>query len=127
MAFLNRSDSHGKLFFRSCVESLPTPPKDDSWYDISQLWVGTFFYGIYLVLFCICVYILLHRPHTRANTILLVTAIAMVTLSSILTVLTLVLGAAEIDDIDEIPFDRIQNAALIIYISKTKCVWLVWH
>ncbi|KAJ6478200.1 hypothetical protein C8R45DRAFT_1006760 [Mycena sanguinolenta] len=85
---------------------------DDFWYDISQLWVGTFFYGIYLVLFCICVYILLHRPHTRANTFLLVTAIALFTLSSILTVLNLVLGAAEIDDIDGIPSDSIQNAAI---------------
>ncbi|KAF8202678.1 hypothetical protein K438DRAFT_583008 [Mycena galopus ATCC 62051] len=88
---------------------------DDFWYDISQLWVGTFFYGIYLVLFCICVYILLHRPHTWANTILLVTTIALFTLSSILTVLNIVLGAAEIDDLDYIPSDSIQNAAMIIY------------
>ncbi|KAF7359788.1 hypothetical protein MVEN_00703900 [Mycena venus] len=88
---------------------------DDFWYDISQLWVGTFFYGIYLVLFCICVYILLHRPHSRANTVLLATAIALFTLSTVLTVLNLVLGAAEIDDIDSIPSENIQNAAMIIY------------
>jgi len=87
---------------------------DGFWYDISQLWVGTFFYGIYLVLFCICIYILLHRPHNLGNTILLVTAIALFTLSTVQAVINLVLGAADIDDID-IPYDQLVDATTIIY------------
>jgi len=85
---------------------------DDFWYDMCQLWVGTFFYGIYLVLFCICIYILLNRPRP-GNAVLLVTAIALFTLSTVQAVLNLVLGAAEIDDID-IP-DNVNRAANIIY------------
>ncbi|KAJ7290479.1 hypothetical protein C8J57DRAFT_1275951 [Mycena rebaudengoi] len=85
------------------------------WYDISQLWVGTFFYGIYFVLFCICMYILLHRPSSRGNTVLLVTAIALFTFSTILIVLILVLVTAEIEELASIPSDSIQNAAYIIY------------
>ncbi|KAJ7199069.1 hypothetical protein C8J57DRAFT_1737146 [Mycena rebaudengoi] len=73
------------------------------WYDISQLWVGTFFYGIYFVLFCICMYILLHRPSSRGNTVLLVTAIALFTFSTILIVLILVLVTAEIEELANIP------------------------
>ncbi|KAJ6460199.1 hypothetical protein C8R45DRAFT_1081186 [Mycena sanguinolenta] len=85
------------------------------WYDISQLWVGTFFYGIYLVLFCICMYILLHRPSSRGNTVLLVTAISLFTFSSILIVLILVLVTAEIEELANIASDRILNATYIIY------------
>jgi len=85
------------------------------WYDVSQLWVGTFFYGIYLVLFCICMYILLHRPSSRGNTVFLVAAIALFTFSTILIVLVLVLVTAEIEELSSIPSDSIQNAAYIIY------------
>ncbi|KAJ7921506.1 hypothetical protein B0H13DRAFT_1604505, partial [Mycena leptocephala] len=70
--------------------------------------------GIYLVLFCICIYILLHRPHNLGNTILLVTAIALFTLSTVQAVINLVLGAADIDDID-IPYDQLVDATTIIY------------
>ncbi|KAJ6535140.1 hypothetical protein B0H19DRAFT_1271786 [Mycena capillaripes] len=85
------------------------------WYDISQLWVGTFFYGIYFVLFCICIHILLHRPSSQGNTVLLVTAIALFTFSTILIVLILVLVTAEIEELASIPSDSIQNAAYVIY------------
>ncbi|KAJ7744611.1 hypothetical protein B0H16DRAFT_987434 [Mycena metata] len=87
---------------------------DDFWYDISQLWVGTFFYGIYLVLFCICIYVLLHRPQNLGNTVLLATAIALFTLSTVQAVINLVLGAADIDNID-IPYDQLVNATTVIY------------
>ncbi|KAF7373109.1 hypothetical protein MSAN_00518700 [Mycena sanguinolenta] len=86
-----------------------------SWYDISQLWVGTFFYGIYCVLFCICMHVLVHRPSSRGNTVLLVTAIALFTFSTILIVLILVIVTAEIEDLASIPSDSIQNAAYILY------------
>ncbi|KAJ7829225.1 hypothetical protein B0H13DRAFT_1916621 [Mycena leptocephala] len=77
--------------------------------------VGSFFYGIYLVLFCICMHILFHRPSNRGNTVLLVTAIALFTLSTVLTVLNLVLGTAEIDEMASIPYQKVQDAAFIIY------------
>ncbi|KAJ7916943.1 hypothetical protein B0H13DRAFT_2322898 [Mycena leptocephala] len=85
------------------------------WYHVSQLWVGTFFYGIYLVLFCICTYILLHRPSSRGNTVLLVTTTVLFTFSTILMVLTLVLVTADIEKLASIPYDNIQNAAYVIY------------
>ncbi|KAJ6564572.1 hypothetical protein B0H19DRAFT_80533 [Mycena capillaripes] len=85
------------------------------WYHISQLWVGTFFYGIYSVLFCICMYILLHRPSSRGNTVLLVTTIALFTFSTVLIVLILVMETAEIEDPASIPSDSILNATYIIY------------
>ncbi|KAJ7453171.1 hypothetical protein FB451DRAFT_1520346 [Mycena latifolia] len=95
--------------------------------------VGTFFYGIstlveqypatyrvpgiYLVLFCICIYILLHRPRNLANTILLVTAISLFTLSSIQAIFNIILGSADIDGID-IPYDNIAMANNMIYIAN---------
>jgi hypothetical protein len=60
-------------------------------------------------------YILLHRPSSRGNTVLLVTAIALFTFSTILIVLILVLVTAEIEELANIPSDSIQNAAYIIY------------
>ncbi|KAJ7271821.1 hypothetical protein C8J57DRAFT_1468041 [Mycena rebaudengoi] len=60
-------------------------------------------------------YILLHRPSSRENTVLLVTAIALFTFSTILIVLILVLVTAEIEELASIPSDSIQNATYIIY------------
>ncbi|KAF7350800.1 hypothetical protein MSAN_01641600 [Mycena sanguinolenta] len=87
---------------------------DDFWYDISQLWVGTFFYGIYLMLFCICIYILLNRPRNLGNTFLLVTAIALFTLATIQAVINLVLGAADIDNVD-IPYEQLLDVTDVVY------------
>ncbi|KAJ7688318.1 hypothetical protein B0H14DRAFT_2653294 [Mycena olivaceomarginata] len=84
------------------------------WYAISQLWVGTFFYGIYFTLFCICIYILLRRPSSLGNTVLIVTAIALFTLSTAQVVINLVLGAVNLHEID-IPFIQLHYAATIIY------------
>ncbi|KAF7368215.1 hypothetical protein MVEN_00141300 [Mycena venus] len=84
------------------------------WYTISQLWVGTFFYGIYFTLFCICIYILLRRPRSLSNTVLVVTAIALFILSTVQVVINLVLGAVNLGEI-EIPFTRLHHAAILIY------------
>ncbi|KAJ7354434.1 hypothetical protein DFH08DRAFT_854840 [Mycena albidolilacea] len=88
---------------------------DDFWYAISQLWVGTFFYGIYCVLFCICIYILLKRPRNLANTVLLVTAIALFSISTTQTVINIVLGASDIDGVD-VPYDTLVLAETILYV-----------
>jgi hypothetical protein len=45
----------------------------------------------------------------------MVTAIALFTLSSVLAVINLTLGAAETDEIDSIPYDQLNQAAMIIY------------
>ncbi|KAJ7750626.1 hypothetical protein B0H16DRAFT_1549668 [Mycena metata] len=84
------------------------------WFDMSDLWIGTFFYGIYLALFCICIYILLRRPHNLGNIVLLVTAVVLFTLSTVLAVLNLILGSGEIDNLN-IPFDHLEAAGNIIY------------
>ncbi|KAJ6532137.1 hypothetical protein DFH09DRAFT_1182699 [Mycena vulgaris] len=84
------------------------------WYAISQLWIGTFFYGIYFTLFCICIYILLRRPRSLGNTVLIGTAIVLFTLSTVQVVINLVLGAVDLREID-IPFMRLQKAANLIY------------
>ncbi|KAJ6474860.1 hypothetical protein C8R45DRAFT_1160064 [Mycena sanguinolenta] len=87
---------------------------NELWYAVSQLWVGTFFYGIYITLFCICIYILLRRPFSQGNIVLIVTAIALFTLSTIQVVFNIILGAVILDEID-IPYSRLQNAGIITY------------
>jgi len=87
------------------------------WYLISHLWISTFFYGIYLVLFCICIYVLLHRPHNRANSIMLATVITLFTLSTVQTIIVIILGAADIDGID-IPYDNLFLANNMIYVAN---------
>ncbi|KAJ7893418.1 hypothetical protein B0H14DRAFT_890958 [Mycena olivaceomarginata] len=71
--------------------------------------------GIYLVLFCICIYILLNRPRNPGNTILLVTAIALFTLATVQAVINLVLGAADVDGID-LPYDQLVVATSVVYV-----------
>jgi len=88
------------------------------WYLISHMWVGTFFYGIYLVLFCICIYILLHRPRNTANTILLVTAIALFTLSSLQAIFNIILGTGDLGENLDIPFDNIDMTNDMIYVGN---------
>ncbi|KAJ7040871.1 hypothetical protein C8F04DRAFT_1253373 [Mycena alexandri] len=106
------------------------------WFDIACLWVGTLFYGIYLVLFCICIYILLHRPRNAANGILLGTAILLFALSTIQAVLNLLLGSIEILHLgDKFPADSIGSADDMLYVANNivadslliyRC-WVVWN
>jgi hypothetical protein len=60
-------------------------------------------------------YTLLHRPSSRENIVLLVTAIALFTFSTILIVLILILETADIEELASIPSDSILNATYIIY------------
>ncbi|KAJ7050927.1 hypothetical protein C8F01DRAFT_1263405 [Mycena amicta] len=99
------------------------------------LWFGTLFYGIYVVLFCICIYILLHRPlRTPSAIVLLTTAIVMFVLSTVQAVINLVLGSGEILELD-IPFDQITLADDTIYVLNNlvavglliyRC-WVIWN
>ncbi|KAJ6605453.1 hypothetical protein DFH09DRAFT_1121395 [Mycena vulgaris] len=106
------------------------------WFDMACLWAGTLFYGIYLVLFCICIYILLHRPRNAVNGILLGTAILLFTLSTIQAVLNLVLGSIEILHLDDkLPVGSIGFADDMLYVANNfvadslliyRC-WVVWN
>ncbi|KAJ7053762.1 hypothetical protein C8F01DRAFT_549270 [Mycena amicta] len=105
------------------------------WFDMACLWFGTLFYGIYVVLFCICIYILLHRPlRTPSAIVLLTTAIVMFVLSTVQAVINLVLGSGEILELD-IPFDQIELADDMIYVLNNlvadglliyRC-WIIWN
>jgi len=88
------------------------------WFDMACLWLGTFFYGIYLVLFCICLHILLHRPRNTSNYILLATAIALFTLSTVQAILNLVLGSWEILNYDNVPIDSVSLADDMIFVAN---------
>jgi hypothetical protein len=108
---LNSANRSGRSF---TVFQFSSKDKD-SWFAVP---------GIYLVLFCICMHILLHRPSSRGNTVLLVTAIVLFTLSTVLTVLNLVLGTAEIDEMASIPYQKVQDTAFIVY-AINKWVYIV--
>ncbi|KAJ6592867.1 hypothetical protein B0H19DRAFT_1224644 [Mycena capillaripes] len=79
-----------------------------------DLLLCSFSSGIYLVLFCVCIHILLHRQHNPGNTVLLITATALFTLSTVQAVINLILGTWEIEDFDA-PFDKLEKAGDIIY------------
>jgi hypothetical protein len=52
-----------------------------------------------------------------ANTILLVTAIVLFTLSTVQAIINIILGAADIDNID-IPYDQLFLAMGMIYVAN---------
>jgi len=90
---------------------------NELWYSVAHMWIGTFFYGIYLVLFCICIYILLHRPRDLANIIFLVTAVALFTNSTIQTFINIILGASDIDNIN-IPYEQLFYLDNMLYVAN---------
>ncbi|KAJ7155619.1 hypothetical protein C8R46DRAFT_1356096 [Mycena filopes] len=104
-----------------------------SGFKYAQLWVGTFFYGIYFVLFCICMYILLRRPWNLGTGVLLCTAIALFGLSTAQVVINLVLGAVDLREIT-IDFRPLQTTTIVLYginnfiadglvIYRCYCIW----
>ncbi|KAF7325131.1 hypothetical protein MKEN_00556700 [Mycena kentingensis (nom. inval.)] len=110
---------------------------DEFWFDMADLWVVTFFYGIYLVLFCICIYILLRRPRSEANWVPLITAILLFVLSTTQIVLDIVLGAAQIYQLRKVgfPSGEVYFADNMIYVVNniiaggliTYRCWLIWN
>nr|GAT57970.1 predicted protein [Mycena chlorophos] len=105
------------------------------WFQMATMWVGMFFYGIYLVLFCICMYHLLRRPLNRPSAIiLLVTAVLLFALSTTQEVLNIVLGSGDILGW-EINFEGIGLADDVILVGENliaggfliyRC-WVVWY
>ncbi|KAJ7053761.1 hypothetical protein C8F01DRAFT_1089442 [Mycena amicta] len=101
---------------------------------MANMWLETWFYGIYLVLFCICIHILRKRAPSTSTTVLLATAIILFFLSTVQLVINLYLGSAQILEYD-IPFDTWSFWDDMIYVLNNlvadslliyRC-WVVWN
>ncbi|KAJ7633417.1 hypothetical protein DFH06DRAFT_1222776 [Mycena polygramma] len=84
------------------------------WVGVSTLWVSTFLYGIYLVLFCRCMYIFYRgkRQHT-----LLVTAVIMFFLSTVSVIISLLQGASAYGTLG-LDIEKLQVAGAIVYVTN---------
>jgi len=84
------------------------------WVGVSTLWVSTFLYGIYLVLFCRCMYIF-YRGKRQPT--LLMTAIIMFLLSTTSVIIFLLQGASAYGTLGlEIP--KLEIAGAIVYVTN---------
>jgi hypothetical protein len=84
------------------------------WVGVSTLWVSTFLYGIYLVLFCRCMYIF-YRGKQQIT--LLVTAIIMFVLSTTSVIIFLLQGASAYGTLRLDP-EKLQTAGAIVYVTN---------
>ncbi|KAJ6616636.1 hypothetical protein B0H10DRAFT_2036366 [Mycena sp. CBHHK59/15] len=84
------------------------------WVGVSTLWVSTFLYGIYLVLFCRCMYICYH---TKKQSILFISAIVMFLLSSADVTIFLLQGASVYGNLS-LRLDHLEIAGAIVYVTN---------
>ncbi|KAF7357987.1 Zn(2)-C6 fungal-type domain-containing protein [Mycena venus] len=84
------------------------------WVGVSTLWVSTFLYGIYLVLFCRCMYIF-YRGKQQIT--LLVTAIIMFVLSTTSVIIFLLQGASAYGTL-RLDLEQLQTAGAIVYVTN---------
>ncbi|KAJ7057698.1 hypothetical protein C8F01DRAFT_1150712 [Mycena amicta] len=92
------------------------------WIGVSTLWVSTFLYGIYLILFCRCMSILLHgsrspQSQKQPQTVLLVSAIVMFLLSTTSVLVFLLQGATAYGSL-RLRLDELQIAGAIVYVTN---------
>jgi len=88
------------------------------WIGVSTLWVATFLYGIYLVLFCRCMYIF-YRGNKQVA--LLISAIIMFTLSTATVIIFLLQGATAYGNAGAalgLKLDKLQIAGAIVYVTN---------
>ncbi|KAJ6526929.1 hypothetical protein DFH09DRAFT_164755 [Mycena vulgaris] len=88
------------------------------WVGVSTLWVATFLYGIYLVLFCRCMYIFYRGKNQLA---LLVSAIIMFALSTATVIIFLLQGATAYGNAGPalgLQLDKLQTAGAIVYVTN---------
>ncbi|KAJ7765084.1 hypothetical protein DFH07DRAFT_811357 [Mycena maculata] len=91
------------------------------WVGVSTLWVSTFLYGIYLVLFCRCMYIFYRG---KRQTTLLISAIVMFLLSTTTVIISLLQGATAYGNNTggaaaiERQIDRLEVAGAIVYVTN---------
>jgi len=84
------------------------------WVGVSTLWVSTFLYGIYLVLFCRCMYIFYKG---KRQITLLLTAIIMFILSTTSIIISLCQGASAYGGLD-LNLAQLQIAGAIVYVTN---------
>ncbi|KAF7376741.1 Zn(2)-C6 fungal-type domain-containing protein [Mycena sanguinolenta] len=84
------------------------------WVGVSTLWVSTFLYGIYLVLFCRCMYIFYKGKN---QIILLLAAIIMFTLSTVTIIISLLQGASAYGTLG-LNLPQLQTAGAIVYVTN---------
>ncbi|KAJ7836612.1 hypothetical protein B0H13DRAFT_2106774 [Mycena leptocephala] len=84
------------------------------WIGVSTLWVTTFLYGIYLVLFCRCMYIFYRG---KRQTVLLITAIIMFSLSTTMVIIFLLQGASAYGTLG-LEIDKLEVAGAIVYVTN---------
>ncbi|KAJ7466902.1 hypothetical protein FB451DRAFT_1259474 [Mycena latifolia] len=86
------------------------------WVGVSTLWVSTFLYGIYLVLFCRCMYIF-YRGKKQLP--LLISAIIMFALSTTTVIIFLLQGATAYGNAGlGLQLDQLQIAGAIVYVTN---------
>ncbi|KAK6977575.1 Zn(2)-C6 fungal-type domain-containing protein [Favolaschia claudopus] len=84
------------------------------WVGVSTLWVSTFLYGMYLILFIRCLSIFYHgKPQTP----LLVTAIIMFLLSTTIVIIFLLLGASLYGTLG-LDVENLQTAEVVVYVTN---------
>ncbi|KAJ6594683.1 hypothetical protein B0H19DRAFT_1096449 [Mycena capillaripes] len=84
------------------------------WVGVSTLWVSTFLYGIYLVLFCRCMYIF----YCGKNQItLLITAILMFVLSTTTVIIFLLQGASGYGSLG-LDIEKLEVAGAVVYVTN---------
>jgi len=84
------------------------------WVGVSTLWVSTFLYGIYLVLFCRCMYIF-YRGKRQIP--LLITAIIMFILSTTTVILFLLQGASAYGKLG-LNVEVLETAGAVVYVTN---------
>ncbi|KAJ7354432.1 hypothetical protein DFH08DRAFT_854834 [Mycena albidolilacea] len=104
------------------------------WVGVSTLWLSTFLYGIYLVLFCRCMYIFFRG---KRQTTLLVSAIIMFTLSTTTVIIFLLQGASAYGTLG-LDLEKLQTAGAVVYVTNNiiadalliyRCyvIWGTWY
>ncbi|KAJ7502586.1 hypothetical protein B0H11DRAFT_1989235 [Mycena galericulata] len=89
------------------------------WVGVSTLWVSTFLYGIYLVLFCRCMYIFYRGGNKQVA--LFTSAIIMFILSTTTVILSLLQGAIAYGNAGAslgLEVERLQDAGALVYVTN---------
>jgi len=107
------------------------------WIGVSTLWVSTFLYGIYIMLFyqCLCVFLSASRSRSdKSQAILLISAVVMFLLSTTSVVINLIQGATAYGSA-KLSLDELKIAAAIVYVTNNvvgdalliyRC-WVIWN
>ncbi|KAJ6546209.1 hypothetical protein DFH09DRAFT_1171496 [Mycena vulgaris] len=91
------------------------------WMNVLEIWVATFFYGAYCILFGRCLYILLNRMRQlERQGILLAPVITLFALSTG-QIIVLTIQSAIVVGHSNLAIDKILTASVLIYVSSCVC------